>query len=313
MATTTGSPRLRQAPRGRQFPRDRAARRRSAVPAVLLTPALAFLAVFVFVPALLTPVLALFNIDLIGRTASFTGLQNLRAEVSNGELLTGVRNTVLYTVLTVPPALAVGLLSALGIRRIRRGKSFWRTVYFLPTAATLVAMAVAWKWIFAPDGLFDHTVGALTGTSDWLNDYSLALPALAVVGVWQQSGFNTVLFLAGLTAVPNDAIEAATLDGANAWQRFRHIIWPAIGPSTTFAVITSTTTALRAFDQIQVLTGGGPGDATKTLTFLLWSRGVSYLDVGGAAVLAVALLLLVALITVWQVRSFRQLEKEGAR
>ncbi len=289
----------------------RAARRERVVHAAMLAPALALLAASVLVPVFLTPVGSFFRIDPFGAGVTFVGIGNWVAEVMNGELLLGTTNTLFYTLLTVPLSLALGMSCALAIERVRLGRTFWRTAFFLPTAATLVAMAVAWKSILAPGGPFDTTIGQLTGTSDWLSDYQLALPAVAIVGVWQQFGYNTVLFAAGLSTLPQEPMEAAILDGANGWQRFWRVMLPMMGPSVVFAVVTSTMTALRAFDQIQVMTGGGPGDATRTLPLMMFSRGLSYLDIGGGAVLATAMLAIVMFVTIWQVRRLRRLEESG--
>lgn len=278
----------------------------------MLLPALGLLTALVLLPTALTPIFSFLRVDLFSGSLSYVGADNWLAEINNSELLVGTGNTLLYTALTVPTSLALGLGCALAIERVGFGRSFWRTAFFLPTAATLVAMAVAWKVLLAPGGPLDSFMYSLTGVSDWLNDYQLAMPAVAIVGVWQQFGYSTVLFIAGLSTVPAEPLEAAILDGTNAWQRFWRITLPMMGPSVVFAVVTATMTALRAFDQIEVMTGGGPGDATRTLTFMLYSRGLAYLDVGGAAVLATTMLALVIAITVWQVRRLRKLESDGA-
>jgi multiple sugar transport system permease protein len=277
----------------------------------MLTPALALLALLIVLPVLLTPIFSFFHVDLFGGVISFVGTQNWAAEVANGELITGTANTLGYALLTVPTSLALGMCCALAIDRVRFARSFWRTAFFLPAAATLAAMAVAWKAMMAPGGPFDALVGDISGVSDWLSDYRLALPAIAIVGVWQQFGYNTVLFAAGLSTLPREPMEASILDGVNAWQRFWRIMLPMMGPSVVFAIVTSTMTALKAFDQIQVMTGGGPGDSTRTLPLMIYSRGMSYLDIGGGAVLATAMLAIVMLVTVWQVRRLRHLEESG--
>jgi multiple sugar transport system permease protein len=278
----------------------------------MLVPGLGLLTLLVLLPAAVTPVVSFLKINLLKGTTSFAGLDNWVAEIGNSELFVGTANTLFYAVLTVPASLALGMGAALAINRIGFARGFWRTALFLPTAATLVAMAVAWKVMLAPGGLVDTVLTSITGVSDWLSNYQFAMPAVALVGVWQQFGYSTVLFAAGLSTVPAEPIEAALIDGANAWQRFWRVTLPMMGPSVVFAVVTATMTALRAFDQIEVMTGGGPGDATRTLTFMLYSRGLSYLDVGGAAVLASAMLTLVIVITVWQVTRLRRLEENGA-
>ncbi|MFC7328294.1 carbohydrate ABC transporter permease [Marinactinospora rubrisoli] len=284
-------------------------------PFALVTPAIALLLLFVVVPAVLAFAIALFHWSPLSGRSTFVGLDNYVRILTSGTLRTAVGNTLLYAVLTVPTSVAGGLVVAVGINALTRGRTFWRAVYFLPMAAVLVAMAAAWRWIFYPEsGLFDQTVGGLLGRTGWLSSSDLALPGLAIVGNWQNIGYVAVIFLAGLTGVRKDLHEAAMLDGANAWQRFWHVTWPAISPATVFAIVISTTSALRMFETAQVMTRGGPGESTTTLSYLLWQQGVRNVDFGSAAVTTVVLFLLCLLVTAWQMRGFgTRLEKAGTR
>jgi multiple sugar transport system permease protein len=277
----------------------------------LLAPALAALVVFVAAPALLTIVVALFRWNLLARTQSWVGFENYNRVLGSDEFTNAVKNTVLYTLMTVPITVGLGLLVAVAINSVRRARALWRAIYFLPVASTLVATAVVWRWLFFPE---TGPVDSLLGTSGWLRSTSLALPALAIVGNWQGLGFAMVIFLAGLSSVPRHLLEAAELDGAGPLARFRHVTWPALGPATVFAVVVATTTSLRLYDSVAVMTQGGPLSSTETLTYLIWRRGIDYLDLGGGAVITVALLILVLIVTVWQFRLFgRRLESGAAR
>ncbi|OLT14380.1 hypothetical protein BJF78_02375 [Pseudonocardia sp. CNS-139] len=289
--------------------------RRGVVPYLLTAPVVVALLAFVVLPAAFAVGLAFVRWDLLRGTVEFVGIENFATEIAGGELGRGVLVTVGYAVLTVPASLAGGLLVALGIDALSHGRAFWRAVYFLPVAATLVAMSIVWRWMFRPDtGVVDATVGRLTGLRDWLNSLELALPAVAAVGTWQQVGFVAVVYLAALTAVPRDVLEAARLDGAGALSRFRHVTWPALGPATVFAVVLTSTAALRVYDTIRTMTDGGPAGSTESLAFLLWRRGVAYFDVGAGATLTVALLVLAGLVTLLQVRVLgRGLERKGTR
>jgi multiple sugar transport system permease protein len=300
------------APTGRP---SRRARGRAGLPYILLAPMMLLLVVFVIAPTVLALVLMFFRWDLLEGAGGFVGADNIAAEAANGELLHGLTTTLWYGALTVPTSMAAGLVVALSINSLSRGRGFWRTVYFLPVASTLVAMSVAWRQLFAPGtGLVDATIGRLTGWSDWLGSLDLALPAVAVVGNWQQIGFVAVVYLAALGGVPRDVVEAARLDGAGRVARFRHVVWPALGPATVFSLVVSCTGALRVYDTIATMTGGGPAGATSTLTYLLWRRGIYFYDVGGAAVLTAALIALAVLITIGQLRGFgNRLERAGSR
>jgi multiple sugar transport system permease protein len=297
-----------------------ARRRRSSLPArstpyVLISPALLLLGAFVVLPTALVVVLALFRIDLLTGAADFVGLANVQTVLGSDELRLGLLNTATYALLTVPTTVTAGLVIALAINALTHGRTFWRAVFFLPYAATLVAMAAVWRWIFLPrSGLVDTTIGQWLGATNWLSSFILALPAVALVESWHLLGFIVIVFLAGLVGVPPQLLEAARIDGARAWSRFWHVTWPALGPATVFAVVISTINSLRSFETIKVMTEGGPVDRTANLTFLLWERGVHFRDISGAAVLTAAMLVVALVVTIWQVRTFgRRLERAGSR
>jgi multiple sugar transport system permease protein len=284
-------------------------------PYLMVGPAFMLMITFVVLPTVLVIALAFFRVDLLRGDVSFVGWGNVRVLLVGDELTLGLRNTLLYTLMTAPISVTAGLLVALGINALDGGRSLWRAIFFLPYASTLVAMAAVWRWIFFPNtGLVDSTVGAWLGLTNWLSSFTLALPAVAIVGNWHLLGFVVVVFLAGLTGVPRHLQEAARLDGAGSWSRFWHVTWPALGPATVFAVVISTINSLKTFETIKVMTDGGPVHHTATLTFLLSRRGTEFNDIGGAAVLTIALLLLVVVVDVWQVRTFgRRLDRAGAR
>ncbi|MFE3572638.1 carbohydrate ABC transporter permease, partial [Bacillus subtilis] len=198
----------------------------------------------------------------------FAGLTNFQRILTSDQFRQAFVNTIVYMTLTVPVSVGLGLLVACGIHNVSRFGSFWRTAYFLPAVTTMAAMSVVWRWMFYPDsGLVDSTAGALVGAHDWLNSASLVLPAMAVVGNWQELGTMVVLFLAGLTAVPERVVEAARVDGAKALSRFWHVTVPALRPTLLFAVVVATRDSLRTFDQIRVMTDGGPVGRTPTLAY----------------------------------------------
>jgi multiple sugar transport system permease protein len=272
------------------------------VPAtVLLAPAYALLLVLVVIPVLIVVVLSLFDYDPLLGTADFVGTGNFTRVLGSEQFRKALANTAIYMVLTVPTTLVVSLLLAVGIHSLRWGGAIWRSLYFLPVASTLAAMSVVWRWLFYPgSGMVDSTVGRVLGIDDWLHSTTWALPAVAVVGSWEGIGFAMVMFLAGLASVPSHVHEAARLDGAGAWSRFWHVTWPALGPSVVFTLIITTRNALRVFDQVQVMTEGGPVNSSATLSYILWERGITFLDIGGGSVITLALLVLILAVTMLQ-------------
>lgn len=294
-----------------QRPKDR----NSVVPYLLLAPGMLATALFVVVPLLLVFALAFFNLNLVTGTSDFVGLQNFAVEFVHPEFARSVSNTLLYALYTIIPSMAGGLVVALLIHGLSKGQGFWRSVYFLPVATTLVAMSAVWRWMFRADaGVVDAILGPIFGIRDWLNDPQLALHAIAVVGNWHQIGLVTVLYLAALGSLPRDPLESAQIDGAGPWAKFWHVTWPALGPTTVFAFITTASSALQAYDTIAAMTQGGPLGSTETLTYMIWVRGIHYFDIGRAAVLSIALLLLSVLATLAQRTGYgRKLEQGGAR
>ena len=276
-----------------------AAGRGAWLPYALVAPAGLFAAVFAVAPIMLVVVLAFTDLDLVRGTAGFVGPANIIAELTNPDFAQVLANTAFYALYTVPVSMIVGLLVALTIDGLTAGKAFWRVVYFLPVASTLVAISAVWRWIFAE--------------TSWLSSPTLALVAVAVVGNWHQIGFVVVVYLAALGNVSPPELDAARLDGAGAWSRFWHVTWPAMGPATLFALVATIAQALQLYDVVVTLTGGGPIGATTTLTYEIWSRGVRYFDVGRAAVLALLLLTLSLLVTAVQHRVGRRLERAGSR
>ncbi|MGR9439955.1 carbohydrate ABC transporter permease (plasmid) [Rhizobium leguminosarum] len=285
-----------------------------AAPYFFMAPLLFLLAAFTILPGFLTIGLAFFNIDILAGTHRFVGLANFSAAIGRGEIANSIGVTFLYVAMTVPTSLILGLLVALAIDAVSQGAAFWRAVYFLPVAATLVAMSVVWRWMFlARKGVVDLTIGHWLGLSDWLNSPALALPAVAIVGNWQQIGFVAIIYLAGISTVPKHVTEAARVDGAGAWGRFWHVAWPGLGPTTIFATLVSSTNALRVFDTIATMTGGGPSKRTDTLAYLMWQRGIYFFDIGGGAVVALILLALALIAAVIQMWATSTLEAAGRR
>lgn len=298
--------RLRSAVARRRSPTSRGDTRRGDGRAAfffLLPDFLGFL-VFTLIGVLGTLAMSFTHWDLVG-APSWAGLKNYD-DLRNDPLFWQVlRNTSYYTVAVVPISTALGLLVALGLNRRLRGTTILRTAFFAPFITTLASAALLWQWIFDPTrGLIDSALFAV-GVSNppaWLNSSVWAMPALIIFGVWRQIGFSMVLFLAGLQGVPRPLIDAALVDGANGWQRFRYIILPMISPTTFFVVIISTIGSFQLFDQAYVLTSGrlGPANATNTLVGYLYQKAFVDLNMGAASATAWALFIIIFAVTILQ-------------
>jgi multiple sugar transport system permease protein len=283
-------------------------------PGFLASPALLLLGIFYIAPLALVGVLALFTYDPLTGAISFAGLANFHGALAQPELRQALVNTLIYVAITVPGTTVLGLVIALAIHAARRGAALWRTLYMLPVATTMAAMSIVWTWMFYPrQGPIDRVLQPLFGLHDWLDSTTLALPAVAIVGTWAGVGISVILFLAGLSAVPPGLHDVARLDRAGRWQRFWHVTWPALGPATVFTLVYQTSSALRAFDTVRVMTNGGPGTSSQTLALLIWQRAIEDNDIGGGAVVSLVLLLLMLAVAAVQLRAGRRLQAGGTR
>ncbi len=266
--------------------------------------------VFTLLGVIGTLVISFTHWDLV-RAPTWLGLENYRTLAGDPLFWQVVKNTASYTVAVVPISTALGLLVALGLNRRLPGTVVLRTAYFAPFITTLASAALMWQWIFDPNrGLIDSYLYML-GVSNppaWLNSSVWAMPALIIFGVWRQIGFSMVLFLAGLQSVPRPLLEAATVDGANAWQRFRSVTFPMISPTTLFVVIISTIGSFQLFDQAFVLTSGrfGPDNATNTLVGYLYQKAFVDLNMGEASATAWALFIIIFAATIIQLVAQRR-------
>ncbi|MEO1677231.1 MAG: sugar ABC transporter permease [Pseudomonadota bacterium] len=272
----------------------------------LVGPAALAVVLFIFLPVGVVVVLAFTEYQFGAPAATWVGLGNF-AELFGSRLgRNALINTLIYAAIVIPCSVGLGLLVAMGLhglaRRAPRLSNALRAVYFLPVAATLVAMAVAWQMLLHPSlGLVNVWLSqAGLVPQQWLTDRSLVLYTLAAIGVWQSVGYNMVLFLAGLATIPPALYDAAEVDGAEGgWTRFWLVTWPMLGPTTLFVLIVTAANAFRVFETVATLTRGGPAFASDTIVYALYREGFVYFKAGYASAITVvffvALLALTAL------------------
>ncbi|MFN8524174.1 MAG: sugar ABC transporter permease [Chloroflexota bacterium] len=214
-----------------------------------------------------------------------------------------VRNSLVYVIGALPISVLLPLGLAVLLNSGLRGIGFYRSVYFLPLVTSAVATATVFKWIYAKQfGVLNQLVGLLgVPRQDWLFDETLVLPALVVTAVWHRVPLNIIFYLAALQGVPRPLYEAAEIDGANRWQQFRHITWPLVTPTTFFVlIITTISLLLGAFDMVNVMTQGGPLDASNVLVFNIWRTAFVNFQMGYASAMAYVLFALVLAFTIFQ-------------
>lgn len=234
----------------------------------------------------------------------FRGLYNYKTLLFHDPIFrTAFKNTLVYAALTIVPGMALGLAFALAVNQKIRGISVFRAAYFLPVVVPTVAVAIVFRWLYSPDaGLINELLGFVgIRPHDWLNTSSTALPAIAAMAVWQNLGWNMTFYLVGLQAIPRQLYEVAELDGAGRWMQFRHVTWPLLTPITFFVLVTTTIDNLQgAFDQVYLMTQGGPGYSTYTNSFYLYKQAFTYFHYGYAAAYGWVIFAVIAVATFLQ-------------
>ena len=240
--------------------------------ALMVAPAVVLLLIFFFIPVVLCFLLAFTNARLISPTpAHLTGLDNFARLFKDPVFWASLRNTFYFAVVVVPLQSGFALLLALLINVKMRGTNFFRTMYFIPVVTSIVVVSILWRFMYQPQGLINSILQTVSfnvvqGT-DWLNNTASAMPAIMFMSIWQAVGFHMVIWLSGLQTIPEERYEAAELDGANTWEKFRYVTWPGLRATRTFILVTITIAALSLFAQINVMTDGGPLNATTTMVF----------------------------------------------
>jgi ABC-type sugar transport system permease subunit len=262
-----------------------------------ILPGLAVYLGFAIWPALSTLRLSFLHWDGI-LPATWAGLDNYVKIFQDSALYEAILHSlVLIVFFSLIPISAGLLMTALLMGKVRRGMTFFRIVFFLPQVLPLVAVGVTWRWLYSESGVVNQLL-ALVGlqglTRPWLGDYSLALVALGLIGTWVMSGLCMMLFLAGAQKIDPALYEAATLDGAGAYQRFRNVTLPGVRKEITLAGVITTIAALASFDLVFVTTNGGPAGQTNVPALLVYRLAFNEGDIGGASALAVVLTLIVA-------------------
>jgi multiple sugar transport system permease protein len=274
---------------------------------LFLLPGLLGLVVFTIGPLLASLLLTLYSWDLL-TPPRFVGLDNFLQLAGDRSFWAALGHTLSFIAGYVPlvTVLALGLALALNTRL--RGIGMIRTAFFLPVVSSWVAVALLWSWLFNPKfGLINYLL-SLVGIAGpgWLFDPRWAMPAIVLTSVWKDLGFVLVLFLAGLQAIPSDFYEAAALDGAGRWRQFRHITLPLLAPTTFFVTVISLINSFQVFDQVWIMTDGGPAGATSVLVEQVVRNAFSYGEMGYAAAISWVLFALVFGVTLLQFRLQRQ-------
>ncbi|WEV53089.1 sugar ABC transporter permease [Bifidobacterium sp. ESL0704] len=264
-----------------------------------VAPALIILAIFVFYPAVQTFLTSL-TTDRINSKGMFVGFRNYVKLFGNADFRTDVINTLVYAVLYAPIVVIVALLFALLLnRKDLKFVGFFRTFMFLPYVISMTVAAIAWDFILSPSlGLVPYWVGKITGIQhmDLLGTSSTAMITIVLITVWKNFGYFMVIFLAGLQGISQELYEAAALDGVNAWQKFRYITVPALRPTFVYIMIFGLIGSFQVFDQVFIMTSGGPDRATETIVYRIYTEAFGNGKLGYASALSYVLLIMTLIV-----------------
>ncbi|MBS1809886.1 MAG: sugar ABC transporter permease [Acidobacteria bacterium] len=276
---------------------------------LFLFPALLLLGIFVFYPLLQLLFVSLNEWNILKDQMTFVGLKNYQEILHEESFWQALRNTVFYVAVTVPVGMAVSLGLAVLLNDKLKGVGFFRTAVFTPFVTSTVAAGVIFIWMMDYDrGLVNAALNAI-GLSriNFLQSDKWAMWAVIVMTIWKQAGYNMILFLAGLQGIPEMYYEAASIDGARrGWQTFRHITWPLLWPTTFFVLVISSIFAFRSFEQMFVMTRGGPVGSTTTLVYYIFDKAFKFGNMGQAAAISTLMVGIVLLITWLQFRGQKE-------
>jgi multiple sugar transport system permease protein len=269
--------------------------------AVLLLPSLSGMFAFIMLPVLSSLVLSFAEWDLIGEI-KWTGLGNYLVALGDPAVRGALKNTLFFIAGYLPAVVAIALGLALLLNRRLKGRIVFRAIYFVPAVTSWVAVSLIWKWLLNPQyGLVNYGLG-LVGIigPGWLFDPAWAMTGVVVTSIWKDIGFVTVIYLAGLQDIPENLYEAAELDGATPWQRFWTITFPMLAPTTFFVTTISLISSFQVFDQVWIMTGGGPAGATSVMVEQIYKNAFSYYKMGYASAISWVLFALIFVVTITQ-------------
>ncbi|HEY0783655.1 MAG TPA: sugar ABC transporter permease [Thermoanaerobaculia bacterium] len=276
---------------------------------LFLAPAIVVLGLFFFLPVAAGLLLSLTDFDLYAlgdfRAVRFVAFQNYAAVLTNRTFWLALGNSLYFSLVGGPLTLAAALAAALLVNaKATRWKPLFRTVYFAPVVTTLVAVAIVFRFLYHPQfGALNVALGAIgLPRIDWLSDPRWAMPAIIVLGVWKNFGYDMVVFIAGLQAIPEELYEAARLDGAGFWRQLRHVTLPMLGPTFLFVGVVTAIGYLQIFAEPYVMTHGGPLNRTLSSVMFLYAQGFRWWRMGYAAAIAFLFCLVITAATALQMR-----------
>ena len=283
--------------------------RDSVAAGIFLTPALAILGIFLFYPIIYLLYLSFTKGSFTVSGIEWIGWRNYLRLFTDADFWQVIGNTAYFTIATVIPTIILPLALAAMLNRSFVGRGALRAAYFIPSITSLVAVGLAFRWLFQTDGPINNLLISWGFEPiAWLSSTVWAMPVLILLSSWKQLGLNLVVFIAGLQVIPQSRYEAAELDGANDWAKFWYITLPGLKPTLVFAILTTAIFTLRSFEQVYIITGGGPLNSTNVLVYYIYEQAFSRFEFGYAAAAATVLLTIAAVFVYIYLRVWREQE-----
>ena len=279
-------------------------------PYMFIAPNLVLFSVFIFFPLLYAAFISVHEWSLIDEPF-YVGTENYTRLLTDYQFWQAMKNTVIYSMATVPTSLAIGLMLAIGLNRDLFARTFLRSIYFLPVVVSSVATAIIAAWLFNDHYGVINALLKLVGIQpvSWLSTTTWALPSIILTTLWTRVGFCMVVYLAALQSISPTYYEAASIDGATRLQQFRHVTWPLLRPTTFLLLILNVIHSFQVFDLIFVMTGGGPGFSTTMIVQYIYQSAFATSEMGYASAMGIVLFLMILLFTLLQWRVNKRTEE----
>ncbi|UAL47080.1 sugar ABC transporter permease [Sutcliffiella horikoshii] len=285
-------------------------KRNPLTPFLFLVPGLIILGAFIFYPMLHAIWLSFTNYNIVN-DAEFIGLENYQALLEDPLFWKVLGQTLLYLIIVVPALVVLPIFLAILVNKQIKGIGFFRSAYYIPVVTSMVVVGIAWKWVYADQGVLNYildSLGVISAPVNWLTSTSTSIFAVMIVTIWKGLGYYMVIYLAGLQSIPDDLYEAADIDGASKWKQIWHITVPLLMPSIMIVTIMSSISAMKVFEEIYVMTGGGPLNSSKTLVFYIYQEAFEKLQMGYASAAGVVLFLITLIFSIINIKFMNKKE-----
>lgn len=264
---------------------------------IFILPAVLGTLIFIVIPVIFSFSLSFVNWDLLS-PITFAGVNNYKDVLTDKTFLQVLSNTFVFAISTSVFSVIIPLVLACILNSKIRGSNFYKTAYFLPFITPMIVIAIVWQWIFDPNiGLLNQLFHL---NIKWLYDARYAMPALIAVSVWKLIGYNMIIFLSGLSAINQEVLEAAKIDGANSWQTFKNVTVPLLSPTIFFVIVITSISSFQVFDLIYIMTEGGPNNSTMVLVYSIYKYAFEFFDVGKASAIAYILFAIIFVLVLFQ-------------